>query len=80
MLKLFGGAWILRVGVASEGGGRQQSHRPALAHNPWGGARVASPQEPEKGPSLIVARSLLAVTVDLSPLANISDDTITAAC
>jgi hypothetical protein len=36
--------------------------------------------EPEKGPSLIVARSLLAVTVDLSPLANISDDTITAAC
>ena len=37
MLKLFGSAWIFRVGVISEGGGRQQGHRPNLAHNPWVG-------------------------------------------
>jgi transposase-like protein len=44
--KLFGGAWIFRIGVVSEGGGRRGRRRPGLAHNPWVGARVASPQSP----------------------------------
>ena len=46
VLKLVGSAWIFRFGVVSEGGGRQQNHRPDLAHNPWGGARVGSHRSP----------------------------------
>lgn len=42
MLKLIGCAWIFRIGVVSEGGGRQRRRRPSLAHNPWIGAQVAS--------------------------------------
>ena len=46
VLKLFGSAWICRIGVVSEGGRRQHCHRPILAHNPWVGARVGSHRSP----------------------------------